>query len=336
MKRISVIIPVYNNEKYLDQCIRSVLSQTMKADEIIIIDDGSTDSSPQKCDQYALENDSITVIHKKNEGLGFARNAGMYEATSEYVMFLDSDDYIKENMLETLYNASEDGMYDIVKSGFIRIDLEGHTCKGRRYLEEESFREKEISDKMVKRMLGSLPDKHDSIEMGVTCSLLRRSIIIQNEIRFPSEREWISEDLIFNLELLSHIRSVKVIPYEGYFYRTNPNSLTVKFKENRFNEVCKLYRYVNDIIAKKEMDEEAYVRWSKTFIINLWMCIMQEKGMNLKESDLRIKELCDNRTVREMICSYPVHQLGKKQQLFVYLIKYRLSKMLWMLAQRVG
>ena len=101
--KVSVIVPVYNVEKYLDRCLDSIINQTLNEIEIILVDDGSTDSSGEKCDEYKKKDLRIKVIHKKNKGLGYARNSGLEVATGKYIAFVDSDDYIDRRMFESLY-----------------------------------------------------------------------------------------------------------------------------------------------------------------------------------------------------------------------------------------
>ena len=96
--KVSIIIPVYNVEKYLEECVNSILNQKIKNYEIILVDDGSTDSSGEICDKMSANNQEITVIHQKNQGLSEARNSGIKKATGEYLMFVDSDDFINENV----------------------------------------------------------------------------------------------------------------------------------------------------------------------------------------------------------------------------------------------
>ena len=100
---VSVIIPVYKVEKYLDRCVESIVNQTYKNLEIILVDDGSPDNCPRICDAWAEKDDRIKVIHKENAGMGMARNSGLETATGEYLMFVDSDDYLSENAVEVLY-----------------------------------------------------------------------------------------------------------------------------------------------------------------------------------------------------------------------------------------
>lgn len=119
--KVSIIVPVYNVEKYLDRCMQSLLGQTLKELEIILVDDGSPDNSPALCDNYESASDNlhwpiIKVIHKINEGLGFARNSGLEIATGEYIAFLDSDDFVDVNMYEQLYLKAKAKDIDVLPS----------------------------------------------------------------------------------------------------------------------------------------------------------------------------------------------------------------------------
>ena len=116
MAKVSVIIPIYNVEKYLQECLDSVIDQTLKDIEIILVDDGSPDNCPRICDEYAQKDARIKVIHKENGGYGSAVNRGLEEATGEYIGIVEPDDYIDSDMYEDLYNIAQTNNADIVKS----------------------------------------------------------------------------------------------------------------------------------------------------------------------------------------------------------------------------
>ena len=118
---ISVIVPIYNVEKYLDRCVESIINQTYKNLEIILVDDGSPDNCTQMCDDYAKKDSRIRVVHKENGGLSDARNAGMEVATGEYVSFIDSDDYISLDFYETLFQTMIDNDSDIVECSVVKF-----------------------------------------------------------------------------------------------------------------------------------------------------------------------------------------------------------------------
>ena len=119
---ISIIVPVYNVQKYLDRCMNTLLNQTYKNIEIILIDDESPDSCPQMCDEYKRIDQRIKVVHKLNEGLGFARNSGLEIARGKYIIFVDSDDYVTENMCELLYQSAKKYDADVVYGGIFYAD----------------------------------------------------------------------------------------------------------------------------------------------------------------------------------------------------------------------
>lgn len=124
MPLISVIVPIYKVEKYIDRCVESILAQSFAEFELILVDDGSPDSCPQICDEYAKKDSRISVIHKKNGGLSDARNAGIDVAEGEWLAFIDSDDYVHEDYLKTLYNAAIENDADLVVCDFVRVDEE--------------------------------------------------------------------------------------------------------------------------------------------------------------------------------------------------------------------
>ena len=126
MNRIDIIIPVYRTEKYLERCVNSVLHQTMDGIRIILIDDGSDDCCPQMCDLFAVQYSNVTVIHKPNGGQSTARNKGLDIVDAEYVMFLDSDDYLREDACKLAYEKCKEFGADILSFGIQMIDFDGN------------------------------------------------------------------------------------------------------------------------------------------------------------------------------------------------------------------
>ena len=133
MSKVSVVIPIFNVESYLERCVESVIHQTLKDIEIILVDDKSPDRCPAICDAYSLKDSRIKVVHKKqNEGLGFARNSGLEIATGEYVTFLDSDDWVEEQTYDYLYNIVNNKQLDICYFQHRRVDKNGRIIKQER------------------------------------------------------------------------------------------------------------------------------------------------------------------------------------------------------------
>ncbi len=216
-KKVSIIVPVYMNEAYLGKCIDSILCQTYQNLQIILIDDGSTDSCPNICDGYAAKDKRIDVIHKSNGGVSSARNAGLSVATGDYVTFIDSDDYISEDYIESMLCYAEDSC--VVVSGYSCTDEFGSIYK------TVVFQSSDVEDLITKSIF------------GYTCmKLIDRNLI--SDIRF---QDTLREDLIFNLNILSRNHDVKykIIENTGYFYRQHSNSLLHSKKPYSSEFVCR-------------------------------------------------------------------------------------------------
>lgn len=220
-KRISVIVPVYNTEKYLRECIDSLINQTYTNLEIIIIDDGSTDKCPEIIDGYAKIDERIVVIHQKNAGVSAARNTGLNHATGEYVGFVDGDDYINPIMFESLVNEINEESIDVSICA-----IEGQKCIGQK--ERYIFNNKEAIIEMHRGNLfmGHLWNK-----------LIKRSVI--EEVRFNEEIA-ILEDLLFLHYVLIKANRVSYINKRLYHYRSNPKSalLCNEFKNTYLTRIA--------------------------------------------------------------------------------------------------
>ena len=330
MDLISVVVPVYNVEDYLQECLDSLINQTYKNLEIILVDDGSTDKSKNICDAYAEKHDNVVVIHKINNGLGMARNTGLGYVTGEYVMFLDSDDYLDLTLIEILYNAIKEKDADVCKSGFRKVTDTGKILYERKY-KNEFFNKNCVTSNFLPRMIGSAPDKKDSIEMSVCASLYRVSHIKRHNIMFLSEREIISEDLMFQIEYMQYANSAYIVSHVGYNYRTNINSLTKKYRNDKFEDCMKFYFYTRKRLFELNYDEETMYRLDRITFIKVKGCISQEKFS--KNSFLKIirniRSMCNDVRLQTIIKKYPINELGYKQKIFMYMLKYKQSFLLY-------
>ena len=221
---ISVIVPVYNVEKYLNNCVESIVNQTYKDLEIILVDDGSPDNCPAMCDEWAKKDKRIKVIHKQNGGLSSARNAGLETATGEFVAFVDSDDSIDINMYEIMENMFSDDI-DIVMCGYQKINSSEEIVScGNTLIEKKKLSISELYDDIFGHLNNASWNK------------LYRASIIDN-IRFPNGIVH-GEDLIFNLHYLRHCCNGVKCNGEFYHYFSRENSITKsKFSENKFLEI---------------------------------------------------------------------------------------------------
>lgn len=233
MVEISVVIPVYNVEKYMCKCVDSVLAQTFTDFEIILVDDGSPDNSAAICDRYAAEHPNIRVIHKSNQGLGMARNSGMEIARGRYIFFLDSDDYIREDTLERLLRISREHGAQAVHGSHVRFTTPDIHDKDIAGAETVVIRGRENLRLNAICNFCTFPGEEASATPGSAwCALYDLEFIRRHNLTFVSEREYISEDYVFNYDLATRADCICGISDTLYRYRVNPDSLTRAPKDN--------------------------------------------------------------------------------------------------------
>lgn len=234
----SIIVPVYNVEQYLSRCIESVLSQTFKDFELILVDDGSTDSSGAICDHYAEKDNRIIVIHKENGGVSTARNVGIENARGEYITFCDSDDYYKDKLLETVVSYLEDDSVDVLSYNYDSL-LQSGLDKGSN-IDTGTF----ITDSPEKTF--SLIINHtftSYLGWSMCTNFIKAKIIKENDLHVCTLCNNYAEDIGFGLKVLFHTKKVVAIPDSLYVYdRTREESMMQRskgiYKCNDVNEVA--------------------------------------------------------------------------------------------------
>lgn len=332
---ISIIVPVYNTEKYLMKCVGSIMNQTYNNIEIILVDDGSSDSSPELCDELTNKDNRIRVLHKSNEGLGYARNSGMEIMNGDFCTFIDSDDWVSKDLIENLYNSLISNGVDFCKSGFKRVKHSGEVISTTRY-NNEVYNGNSAANMFLPRMIGSSPNTHDSVEMCVCAVLYNANVIKTNSIRFPSERILISEDLVFNIEYMQYANGACTTNKTNYFYRSNDDSLTHRYRSDRFEASLFFYKEIRKMIKALGYNHDTMLRLDRMFFIYIKMSIRQEKkkisGHDTKTSVKRIRQMCDNRIVRKAIAEYPIEKLGYKQYVFLKLLWNKQARLLYWIA----
>ncbi len=211
---ISVIIPVYNVEEYLSQCIESILSQTYRDFELILVDDGSKDQSLQICQRYAEKDSRVKEYHQENSGVSVARNKGLSAATGTWVTFIDSDDWVDANFLED-FQIEKNNEADMICQGLKFVDHNTGKVKRERHFGEDWIETPDAEGKI---------ERYDVLSFGVTvCKCFKRSIIETNDIRFDEMIAY-HEDHIFTLSFIFHVRKIATMDACGYNYRCGHNT----------------------------------------------------------------------------------------------------------------
>jgi len=251
--KISVIVPVYNSEKYLSDCIESIVTQTYSNLEIILIDDGSTDSSPYICDEFAKRDDRIVVIHQQNAGVSNARNKGLDIATGEIVTFVDSDDTIDSDMYDFLLNLMIENDADITHCGY-------------KHIYADSI--KLVND--TKKIY-----KHNSIEAlrcliggflfgGSLCNKLIKKDVV-GQVRLANDVK-INEDVLFCFEVFMNSNVIVFADYPKYNYLSNESSTTeIKKQEKAYADRC----FVNKIMFERMAGTELWNAAGSRYISSL-------------------------------------------------------------------
>ena len=284
MPTITVIVPVYNTEKYLYRCIDSILAQTFTNFELLLIDDGSNDASGQICDEYTTKDNRVRVFHKKNGGVSSARNLGLDNAIGKYIMFVDSDDYMMPGMLEVMLSALESKKADLVVCG--TMETGGGYW---RPVADVDYSINQLNDHFVTLL-------HTELLPPPWNKILKKKII--GNIRFSEDISF-GEDLLFNIQYLKKCETISFIKEAPFYHeKENENSLVVKFNRNRLLDIEKVWVVVERFSEDKEglyskylRDLTVYVRqllktkqysWlEKENILEEWSSVALIKSLNL-------------------------------------------------------
>lgn len=314
--KITVAVPVYNVSSYLQRCVGSLVHQTLKPFEIILIDDGSTDNSGDICDGIAKSNPMVRVIHKENSGLGLTCNVGIEEAKGTHIVFIDSDDWAYSTMLEELVSAYEQTGADAVICGYDETNESGRVLRTYRY-EYEYFDQDKLRTLFIPRLMGSAPAFHDSICVGAKHVLYSLEIIKGNNLWFPSEREVVSEDFYFNFDYYMHSRSAVIIPAVAYAYVQHDGSITKSYRADLFPRAKELYLSFKETLQKENLWQASEYRLAKTFFIYVRQCVAQELTGGASKRRARFHEISSDKLLREIIDGYPEFDLDRKQRFFL-------------------
>lgn len=285
MPTISVIVPIYKVEKYVKKCVDSIINQTWKNLEIILVDDGSPDCCPEICDEYAELDDRIIVIHQKNHGLSAARNAGIDIASGEYIGFVDSDDFIAPNMYEQLYTALDSAHAQLAICDFAYIDEDGTI------LPDYSPIQEEVLDNY--RCLEKIGRDKNWYYVVAWNKLYQKSVF--DSIRFPEGK--LHEDNFIIHEIIYSCKIIVTIPKSLYFYMQRKNSIMNSgYKIERFDEIESLYyryQFYKDNDLKYLYRDLGELMWEKYANIRTHIHL-KNKGdlIRAKNIDSMFREVC--------------------------------------------
>lgn len=336
MPKVSIIIPIYNVEKYIDKCVQSARNQTLQDVEIILVDDESPDRCPQMCDEYAKKDSRIKVVHKKNGGLGFARNSGLEVATGEYVTFLDSDDFVDLNTYEELTKYLDSYNADVIYYKLNRFKDDNEVEKTQLSTKIDCIENERIKDLMLDIIASDLSI---SAEHRINCSsctaIYRLSVLKGNNVSFHSERELISEDLIFNIDVLKHCKKALLNNTIFYHYRLNAESLTNTIRLDRVEKNLELYNYINRHLTSWGLDySTGQERASRMFIgyTRSFMGPVLKSKLPLKEKLIWLEKVLSYPIWEEFYKNFKWKKLPLYAKVHFYAMAKRYKTILFLIA----
>lgn len=336
---VSVIVPVYNVNSYIKKCVDSLINQTMSDIEIILVDDGSTDGSAEICDAYAEEYSNIRVIHKENGGLGNTRNAGIKIAGGKYIGFLDSDDYVSANMYERLLDLAVSNDADCSYCEFKRFWNDDIDVQKNENSEIKIYFESDILSSYLLDRIGCIPtEKEDCIYgAGVCLGLFKKSLIMEHMIEFVSERVFIAEDMIFDIDFIQKCKKIVHTSEKLYFYRFNPNSLTTKYMPDRFEKNVFLCHEMEKRLSRIYTEDIYKIRLNRYFL-KITRVSLIEEVLHLKQNGWKltrknISRIANNDELRNILYSYPLYSLPIKQKVFFFALKKKMYLTIVVLVQ---
>lgn len=258
-KAISFIIPVYNVENYLKECVDSILCQLTDECEIILVDDGATDSSGSICDDYASMGSKVKAVHQKNGGLAAARNTGLSHANGEYIAFVDSDDYLAHDCVSEILRWISSGGADICFMRAMKVFPDG--------------KQQLLDDEMDAKQLKT--SKENTIKYlserskypGSPCTkIFKRALIEKNNLRFPDDRR-VSEDLGFVLQCILKAESYDALPINYYYYRqAREGSITNRVTYKSFLGLKSFVKESTDYLTENKIPKSDIERYAMSFV----------------------------------------------------------------------
>lgn len=330
---VSIIVPVYNVENYLEFCVNSLIRQTLKNIEIILVDDGSPDKSPKICDNFIQKDSRIKVIHKRNEGLGMARNSGLKIASGKYVMFIDSDDYIDLNTVEILYTNAIKNNLDLIGYKYDRFTNEGpYILNNQEYNIRLFSAKRDIRNQALYIFIDNphLMKNNEEKCFGSACTILyKRELIKKYNIKFHSERNLMSEDYIFNYDFLQKSNIIGYIPIELYHYRNNNSSLTNTYRLDRIIKAVDFCQFIENKFISDYYSVDKATFFSMSYFFNMirvyFNFILCSPKLTWKEKKEWYNNQIKNKYFTRFVNSY---KLDKDYPLYLrislIIIRYRL------------
>lgn len=298
----SIIVPIYNIEKYLKQCLDSIQKQTYKEFEVILVEDGSPDRAPQICDAYVENDPRFCVIHKKNEGLVRARKTGVAKAKGKYIIFVDGDDWIDEQMLERLHAVLEDASVDMVALGFYQ-EFEKKTLEVSNIIRPDRYKKEQLKSRVYPHMM-CMGLKKNILMCGIAPSVwskvFRREIVL-SVIEKIDDRITMGEDAACTYPCLIYADSLIVLDERFYHYRYVDSSMSQKHDIHYFEKIGFLFDYFDEA-SYPELDSQLQKYKMFLFLLGVRQMMREKKHLYKKSRELR--RICNQEKFHNLLVGF--------------------------------
>lgn len=336
MPAISVIVPVYKVEKYLSECVESILGQSFRDLELILVDDGSPDGCPLLCDAYAAKDDRIVVIHKENGGVSRARNSGLLAATGEFVIFCDSDDWMEDNALEGLYEVAVRKHADIV-IGDVNL-VQGGSKKRAVFFRNEFMCDNEeekiglIRADLYRTYCPDPPREGPAFGYGGPWNkLVRRDLLIRNNVSFDTSLKGIFDDILYTAYIFALAERILYLQIPVYNYRIADGTITHSYRPDSVEINRAIFRAWKRFFQRfgnySEMKEAFYacvMRRTEESIRNYFL--HEQCTLSPQESQRQFMEMISSKPYSAAVKNVRLQKISKKQRTAALLCRAGLGK----------
>lgn len=329
MCEVSIIVPVFKVEKYINRCVESLVNQTFRDIEIILVDDGSPDNCPAICDEWAKKDSRIKVVHKLNGGLSSARNAGLPVATGKYVGFVDSDDDVELDMYEKMVSVAEREQVDFVMADYFRILENGEKYLKTLDIEGGRYNKEKIRNEIFPNLI-----MRECIDYGPLLSvwhcIYNADFLQKNNLKFDEEVRW-SEDNIFSAILGYKANSFYYMKGEGlYHYHQNPGTITTSYRKGAWQVYSTMNDHLRDFF-ERITDYDFSRQLDLHMIYYACNCIGMECSRDEEEALKEIEQILHDDKLESALRMNRMPDVHIKLKLQLLLMKYHCSKLLYSL-----
>lgn len=338
MPKVSIVIPVYNMQKYLARCMESVLAQSLADIEIVLVDDGSSDESPAMCDTYAEKDARVKVIHKENGGLTSAWKCGSLASNGDYIGYVDSDDYIEKEMYERMYERAATTDADIVCCGLTHVYEDDPERSWTEQMEfaTDSLKKEELSDLVYPTLIndGSFFGRH--LQPNRVTKLVKADLVKRN-LELCADEVSIGEDYQFSLCMFLDAERVEIIrDYFPYYYYMNGASMTMRHDKAYPDKICIMRENLCRISdAKKIYDLKSQIinDYVSLLVLHTKSIVYKQKETSYRKLKEEMREVLSREDVREALCTYDMPKLTLAERIFLFLMKQHMYFAIWLIVR---